>query len=228
MDDCRNVVNDDSVVMEWIPNVQEAEERACSVTDVSHKVINTGSNLHMSAEKFINNDELIAGGENEFSGNFSTEDLPRKKERCFTQTQQDSHHRSNDSHSRNVDIIYGRNSPSTSKAFVGTDGQNIFYNNQTNLAGESIDILYDRNSPSMTETFVKEEHLSSKNEVIPKRKAKDLLEKLKAKKLKLQLPRTPVTMVTDTLHQEQQPGPSQATASLAPDLQRLCIYHFCV
>ncbi|XP_052063102.1 uncharacterized protein LOC127702839 [Mytilus californianus] len=96
-------------------------------------------------------------------------------------------------------------------------GQNKGYNEQ------NFDILYERNSNSLSSypQNIKEE-IKSPEEIMPKRKAKDLLEKLRAKKIRLSLPKPTVPLEVNQ-NDGQVAGPSQGrppTPAMSGDLER--------
>ncbi|CAC5357403.1 unnamed protein product [Mytilus coruscus] len=97
-------------------------------------------------------------------------------------------------------------------------GQNKGYNEQ------NFDILYERNSNSLLSSYpqnIKEE-IKSPEEIMPKRKAKDLLEKLRAKKMRLSLPKPTVPLEVNQ-NDGQVAGPSRSrppTPAMSGDLER--------
>lgn len=97
-------------------------------------------------------------------------------------------------------------------------GQKEGYNDK------SIDVLYERNRNSLTSSYpqnIKEE-IKSPEEIMPKRKAKDLLEKLRAKKMRLSLPKATIPLEVNQ-NDGQVAGPSQIrphTPAMSGDLER--------
>ncbi|XP_071177089.1 titin homolog isoform X3 [Mytilus edulis] len=131
------------------------------------------------------------------------------------------HHRTSPDISNRIN--YSQSLEGSSIEYQEDDGnfdqrQNEGYNDK------SIDVLYERNRNSLTSSYpqnIKEE-IKSPEEIMPKRKAKNLLEKLRAKKMRLSLPKATIPLEVKE-NDGQVAGPSQIrphTPAMSGDLDR--------